>query len=206
MCHHTDGLSRITSEITDPNVFDLACWWHHASLRCERYQVWMSQQAVVSIVTATAIYSLGGHIGANWRIRLNRPSAAAMRHYVKLLWPVLLLLGRIVVLHTYMRPIVTDRVAWSVGLSQYCEPCRNGWTDQDAVWIVDLGGPRSCCAPFGEGEGIGNHLTQCCLGRGLTPYQMASWSIQPFRHTYGSKLRAAVSLFGQGAGSPSNTR
>jgi len=29
----------------------------------------------------------------------------------------MLLLGRIAVLRTYMRPIVTDRVAWSVGLS-----------------------------------------------------------------------------------------
>jgi len=27
-----------------------------------------------------------GHIGVTWRIRLNRPSAAAMRRYVKLLW------------------------------------------------------------------------------------------------------------------------
>jgi len=29
----------------------------------------------------------GVHIDATWRIRLNRPSAAAMRPYVKLLWP-----------------------------------------------------------------------------------------------------------------------
>jgi len=29
--------------------------------------------------------SLGGHIGATWRIRFNHPSAAAMRSYVKLL-------------------------------------------------------------------------------------------------------------------------
>jgi len=29
---------------------------------------------------------MGGHIGATWRILLNRPSAAAMRSYVKLLW------------------------------------------------------------------------------------------------------------------------
>jgi len=39
-------------------------------------------------------------------------------------------------------PIVTDGVAWSVGLS-VChdrEPCKNGWTDQDAVWDVDSGG------------------------------------------------------------------
>jgi len=27
-----------------------------------------------------------GHIGATWRIRLNHPSAAAMRFYVELLW------------------------------------------------------------------------------------------------------------------------
>ena len=28
---------------------------------------------------------MGGHIGATWRIRLNRPSAASMRCYVELL-------------------------------------------------------------------------------------------------------------------------
>jgi len=32
------------------------------------------------------------HIGATWQIRLNRPCTAAMRPYIKLLWPVLLLL------------------------------------------------------------------------------------------------------------------
>ena len=31
------------------------------------------------------------HIGATWRIRLNRPRAAAMRPYVKLLWPLVLI-------------------------------------------------------------------------------------------------------------------
>jgi len=30
------------------------------------------------------------HIGATWRIRLNRPCAAAMRPYVKLLWPLVI--------------------------------------------------------------------------------------------------------------------
>ena len=29
---------------------------------------------------------------------------------------------------------------------------------------------------------LGPHLTQCRLGRGLPPYQVASWSIQPFGH------------------------
>ena len=33
---------------------------------------------------------LCGHIGATWQIQLNRPSAAAMRSYVKLLWPLVL--------------------------------------------------------------------------------------------------------------------
>jgi len=32
---------------------------------------------------------MGGLIGTTWRIRLNRPSAAAMRFYVKLLWPLI---------------------------------------------------------------------------------------------------------------------
>ena len=33
-----------------------------------------------------------GHIGATWRIRLNRPCAAAMWPYVKLLWPVVVII------------------------------------------------------------------------------------------------------------------
>ena len=47
-----------------------------------------------------------------------------------------------------MRPIVTDGVAWSDGLSvcrSVChsrEPCINDGTDGDAVWIVDSGGPK----------------------------------------------------------------
>jgi len=35
--------------------------------------------------------------------------------------------------------------------------------------------------PLSVGE-LGSHLTQCHLGRGLPPYQMASWSIQSFGH------------------------
>jgi len=47
-----------------------------------------------------------------------------------------------------MRPIVTDRVAWSVSLSvclSVChtgEPCKNGCTDRGAVWVEDAGGPK----------------------------------------------------------------
>jgi len=38
-------------------------------------------------------------------------------------------------------PIVTDRLAWSVGLSP-SEPCNNGWSDRDAVCVHDLGGAK----------------------------------------------------------------
>ena len=59
--------------------------------------------------------------------------------------------------------------------------------------------------PFFWGE-LGPHLTQCRLGWGLSPYQVASWSIQPFGHKryMGRKLRGSAPL-GRGAGSPSNT-
>jgi len=61
-----------------------------------------------------------------------------------------------------------------------------------------------CCAPF-RGE-LGSHLTQCCLGRGLPLYQVASLSIQPFGHNRrGAKMGTAVPLSVKGAGSPSNT-
>jgi len=35
----------------------------------------------------------GAHIGATWRLQLNRPCAAAMRPYVRLLWPPVYCLG-----------------------------------------------------------------------------------------------------------------
>jgi len=48
---------------------------------------------------------------------------------------------------------------------------------------------------FGRGE-LGPHLTQYRLGRGLPPYQVASWSIQPFGHNrHGPKIgRGCVRL------------
>jgi len=44
-----------------------------------------------------------------------------------------------------MPPIVTDRVAWFVGLSvglSLSKPCKNFRSDRDAVCIEDLGGPK----------------------------------------------------------------
>jgi len=46
-----------------------------------------------------------------------------------------------------MQPIATDVVAWSVGLfvcNDY-EPCKNGWTDRDAVWDVDSSRSNELC-------------------------------------------------------------
>jgi len=56
-------------------------------------------------------------------------------------------------------------------------------------------------------RGMGSHLTQSPLSWGLPPYQVASWSMQPFgRNRYGPKIGwAAVLLWGRGAGSPSYT-
>jgi len=59
-----------------------------------------------------------------------------------------------------MRPIVTDRIVWSVGLSvcHNTEPCKNGWTDRDAVWVQDSGGSKEPCItwdldlPVGRGN------------------------------------------------------
>ena len=42
--------------------------------------------------------------------------------------------------------------------------------------------------PHSRGGELGSRLTQCGLGRGLLPYQVASLSIQPFGHdTHGPK-------------------
>jgi len=29
------------------------------------------------------------------------------------------------------------------------DPCINGWTDRDAVWVEDLGGPKKPCIRWG---------------------------------------------------------
>ena len=60
--------------------------------------------------------------------------------------------------------------------------------------------------PLLGGE-LGSHLTQCGLGRGLPPYQVASWSIQPFGHNTWAKIWGLMPpFFGGGeAESPCNT-
>ena len=56
-----------------------------------------------------------------------------------------------------MWPVVTDRVAWSVSLSDChtSEPCNNGGTDRDAVWDEDSGGPKAPCIRWGPDPPMG---------------------------------------------------
>jgi len=71
----------------------------------------------------------GVHIGATLRILLNRPSAAAMRSYVKLLWPLVCTdMKRVcafAVSYTVTHYYAGSRhwVAWSVGLSVILSVC-----------------------------------------------------------------------------------
>jgi len=85
-----------------------------------------------------------------------------------------------------------------------------------AVWH-NRHGPKSwgCCATYFWGRWVTPHLTHCRLGRGLPPYQVASWSIQPFGHNrHGPKIEGdclckialiRAPFLGGGAGSPFNT-
>jgi len=68
-------------------------------------------------------------------------------------------------------------------------------------------GPKlgGCCAPFGWGEELGSHLTQCGLGWSLPAYQMASWSLHPSSclATWAKKWGMLCPLF-WGSGVPIN--
>jgi len=35
------------------------------------------------------------------------------------------------------------------GLQLYSEPCKNGRTDRDAVWVANSGGPKEPCIRWG---------------------------------------------------------
>ena len=57
---------------------------------------------------------------------------------------------------------------------------------------------------------LGPYLTQCCLGRGLSPYQVASWVVHPGiwpQWTWAENWEGGSATFWRGgAGSPSNTK
>jgi len=65
------------------------------------------------------------------------------------------ILGRIAVLRAYMRPTVTNEVAWWSVCQSVCLSLswaqQKGWTDRDAVSVVDSGGPMEVCKLIGWG-------------------------------------------------------
>jgi len=69
-------------------------------------------------------------------------------------------------------PIVTDRVAWSVGLSvgvSPSEPCINGGSDRDDVCVYDSGGPRETPVEY---SGTLRANTVLCICAHLTQYNL----------------------------------
>ena len=65
---------------------------------------------------------------------------------------------------------------------------------------------RGLLCPFRGGSWVLTpRLTQCGLGQGLLPYQMASSSIQPFGHSRHGPKAGGLCPFQGGAGSLSNT-
>jgi len=69
-----------------------------------------------------------------------------------------------------------------------------------AIWPQQTWAKIGGFGPFLGRGGSGPHLTQCDLGRGLLPYQMASWSIKRFGHNTWAEnwVGTAVPLFGEG--------
>ena len=58
-----------------------------------------------------------------------------------------------------MRPIVTDRAAWSVGLSvTVVSPAKNNWTAEDTVWVVGWGGFKELRSRLGPDPHVKDNL------------------------------------------------
>ena len=76
-CKHMDFLPWAVQERLNGSICRLHCG------------LGLAERSTSSIVFARLCQCTltGGHIDATWRIRLSRPSAAAMRSYVKLLCP-----------------------------------------------------------------------------------------------------------------------
>ena len=68
-----------------------------------------------------------------------------------------------------------------------CAPFGGSWVlrtkwylhPSSSLATTDMGWKWGWMCPLFCGGELGSHLTQCRLGRGLPPYQVASWSIQP---------------------------
>jgi len=65
----------------------------------------------------------------------------------------------------------------------------------DRLATIDMGRKLGVVPPFGRGE-LGPYLAQCGLGRGLPPYRVASWSMQPFGHSRLGPKMGSVPFWG----------
>ena len=82
----------------------------------------------------------------------------------------------------YMRPVVTDRLVWSVSLSvTVVSPAKTADTDRDGVWVEDLGGPKEPCIRWGfrSPMGMGNFKGE----RGGPLYTMLKYSHNNYSHS-----------------------
>jgi len=67
------------------------------------------------------------HIGATWRTRLNRPCAAAMRPYVKLLWP-------LVIINAELADAFRTKQRWSVPKIMYISSVEDVQSSDLVCW------------------------------------------------------------------------
>jgi len=101
-----------------------------------------------------------------------------------------------------MWSIVTNRVAWSV--CHTTEPCKNGWTDQYAIWVVGSDGPRESCVTWtGPDSPMGRVRKQlkrswcgldCWLGLAEGIMNLMGSSSPMIRGNFGGKGRLLKSI------------
>ena len=121
----------------------------------DRFSVWVVESGEPEGSTSPIVFArlrqcalMGGHIGATWQIWLDRPSAAAMRPYVKLLWPSASE-HPLDVAYCYSRCSMVCQFV-IVSICHNYDSCKSSWTDHDAVRDVDSGGLNEPCIRWGS--------------------------------------------------------
>jgi len=88
-------------------------------------------------------------------------------------------LGVDLVLHGKGQFLGKGRPLWSIWT--VCrELCKNGWTDRDAVWVMDSGGPKEMCIRWGsrspcEGAVFLGERTCQCMPDDTLPWAVQKW-------------------------------
>ena len=64
----------------------------------------------------------------------------------------------------------------SVGLSvcHISEPCKNGYTDRDAIWVEDSGGPKEPCIRWGPDSSMGRGNFEWGEGSPIVKYRVTA--------------------------------